>query len=105
MPPSSIQKKEQRAQQPSHPPPKYTPPEKATQEVASTSIFHAASPEQPSVSASRSPKELYSNCDLKTLHDQQDENKYKKISIKVPRGMRKILVIILHPMFNIAHLN
>ena len=81
------------------PPPKYTPPEKASQEVASTSIFHAASPEQPSPSASRSPKEPYSKCDLQTLHHQQDENKYKNISIKVPRGIRKNLVVILHPMF------
>ena len=79
------------------PPPKYTPPDKTSQKVASTIILHTSSSEQESPTTSQSPNEFYSNYDLKTLHRKEDKSRTKHISIKVPKGMYdKFLITMVY---------
>ena len=81
------------------PPPKYTPPDKTSQKVASTIILHTSSPEQESPTTSQSPNEFYSNYDLKTLHRKEDNSRTKHISIKVPKGMYdKFLITMVYSL-------
>ena len=81
------------------PPPKYTPPDKTSQKVASTIILHTSSPEQESPTTSQSPNECYSKYDLKSVDGKKDENKTKHISIKVPKGMYdKFLITMVYAL-------
>ena len=85
------------------PPPKYTPPDKTSQKVASTIILHASSPEQEFPTASQSPSECYAKYDLKSVDGKKDENKTKHISIKVPKGMcGKFLISLVYPLLIIS---